>query len=415
MKILKVVHTASFLLITPVIFGQRVVIPWPQVTDSSDLVDTHSRPIEYQEKKTWSFPEPGVYISNEFTGARVNEVTELNDSTFSLTIRPENFPINMSPWYAFKIWSRSPGDIYIKLRYEHGRHRYYPKTSKNGKNWTPVRQTDYFSTSKDTTAFFRLHTGTDTLWVSAQELMTSEWLAKWVRMLAEKPWIRDTVFGYSTLGKPLRAMKIGSENAPNMLIILSRQHPPEITGFKEMNAFVETLNGDSRLARKFRKNFYVVVAPMMNPDGVDNGHWRHNAGGIDLNRDWRWFNQPETFAFRAFVLGEREKHHSTVRYGIDFHSTQVDLFYMPADKDLPSGKGITRPWITKINKKFPDHPFSPEPSGLTGQISKNWILHELHAEAITYEVGDNTDREVIRKRGETSAKLLMKILLKEKY
>ena len=63
---------------------------------------------------------------------------------------------------------------------------------------------------------------------------------------------------------------------------------------------------------------------------------------------------------------------------------------------------------------MPGHPFSPEPSGLTGQVSKNWFFHELKTEAITYEVGDNTDREVIRQRGTESALLLMDILLKQR-
>lgn len=39
----------------------------------------------------------------------------------------------------------------------------------------------------------------------------------------------------------------------------------------------------------------------MNPDGVDNGHWRHYAGGIDLNRDWANFNRPETRAVKTFM------------------------------------------------------------------------------------------------------------------
>ena len=34
------------------------------------------------------------------------------------------------------------------------------------------------------------------------------------------------------------------------------------------------------------EKFRVLAFPLMNPDGVDLGHWRHNAGGIDLNRDW---------------------------------------------------------------------------------------------------------------------------------
>ena len=70
-------------------------------------------------------------------------------------------------------------------------------------------------------------------------------------------------------------------------------------------------------------------------------------------------------------------------------------------------------WLNNINTKLPENPFSPEPSGIEGQFSKNWFLHELKIEAITYEVGDNTDRQVIKKRGEIAALNLIKILLKE--
>lgn len=56
--------------------------------------------------------------------------------------------------------------------------------------------------------------------------------------------------------------------------------------------------GDSELAMEFRKHFVIKAFPMLNPDGVVNGHWRHNAMGVDLNRDWQNFNQPETRAVR---------------------------------------------------------------------------------------------------------------------
>ena len=40
---------------------------------------------------------------------------------------------------------------------------------------------------------------------------------------------------------------------------------------------------------------------MPNPDGVDSGYWRHNSNGVDLNRDWIEFTQPETKAIKQFL------------------------------------------------------------------------------------------------------------------
>ena len=181
-----------------------------------------------------------------------------------------------------------------------------------------------------------------------------------------------------------------------------------------MIAFVESISDDTRLARKFRKRFETFVAPMMNPDGVDNGHWRHNAGGIDLNRDWRHFHQPETFAFRKYILEKIKKQNARVCFGIDFHSTQEDIFYYSEKNVNPDKTGITSKWVNSINQLFPDNAFNPESTGITTQISKNWFFNEIKAESITYEVGDNTPRDIIKKRGNEAAKQLMKIMLKGK-
>jgi len=97
--------------------GQPIEINWPEVKDSSNLVDTHSRPIDFQTKQIFTFPEIGVGVRNDFTSARLNKLVQENDSTLSAWITPENFPINMSPWYAFKIWSDTEQDIYIRLNY----------------------------------------------------------------------------------------------------------------------------------------------------------------------------------------------------------------------------------------------------------------------------------------------------------
>ena len=55
-----------------------------------DIVDTNDKAINIQDKKVFSFEESGVYFSNRFEGARLNDVKKENDSTFILLINPEN-------------------------------------------------------------------------------------------------------------------------------------------------------------------------------------------------------------------------------------------------------------------------------------------------------------------------------------
>ncbi|MCK4630877.1 MAG: hypothetical protein KAT40_05505, partial [Bacteroidales bacterium] len=89
------------------------------------------------------------------------------------------------------------------------------------------------------------------------------------------------------------------------------------------------------------------------------------------------------------------------------------IFYYSEKNINPDKEIITLKWINSINKRFPDNSFNPEPTGITSQVSKNWFLNEIKAESITYEVGDNTPRDIINKRGKEAAKQLMKIMLKD--
>ena len=67
----------------------------------SNPVDTTTKPIAKQIKKTYSLTDVDIYASNEFDGARLNGFEKLNDSTALVIIHPENVPINNSAYYAF--------------------------------------------------------------------------------------------------------------------------------------------------------------------------------------------------------------------------------------------------------------------------------------------------------------------------
>ena len=208
-------------------------------------------------------------------------------------------------------------------------------------------------------------------------------------------------------------VEFGNPQATRHVMIIGRQHPPEATGTMALLAFVEELAGDSPLAQEFREDFRVHVIPLVNPDGVDLGHWRHNTGGVDLNRDWVAFNQPETRAVRDTYSEILEAPGHELWFGIDFHSTQRDVFYALERAFETDPAGIIDPWLDYIGTNLPDYEVNDSPGGLGSPTSRGWFYQEFDAPAVSYEVGDQTDRALIREVATTAARGTMEILLEE--
>jgi hypothetical protein len=381
-------------------------------------VSTLTQPIQYQLKKTYDLGN-GVYCSNEFAGARMNGVALTNKNEVCVLITPENTPINASPWYAFKIWSETKRNIRLKITYNEGvGHRYYPKISVDGKNWNNVDSTlfiaDTASLSKGETpklCAMNLTISPDTLWIAAQELIVSKDIYQWASELAEKSFVSLSEIGNSKEGRQIKALQIGNPESKKKIIVLSRQHPPEVTGWLAMKAFTERLCETDELAQKFRNEYNIFVVPCVNPDGVDNGHWRHNAGGIDLNRDWEAFNQPETQAVRKFMQ-EQVSNGGKFYFAIDFHSTYHDIYYTIDPEQKGNMPGLVPKVINAMAENISGYqpnikPDDSEAARINSTVS---IFYEFGAEAVTYEVGDDTPRDLIKLKGELTAESLMEIL-----
>ncbi len=384
-------------------------------------VSTETVPIQLQYKGTFDLGT-GIYMSNKFEGARMNGVARTNDTLITVLITPENSPINMSPWYAFKLWSDNPRDIYVKLTYpKDAAHRYHPKVSPDGINWVALDSASFRVTmkviedepaAKDLT--MKLSVGPDTVWVSAQEIITSDQLDKWMSGLESRSYVKRDTIGMSHEGRPVSLLKIGESDDQRMIMVISRQHPPEVPGFLAMQAFVETLCADTELAEAFRSKYNTYVVPMANPDGVYHGHWRHNLGGVDLNRDWEDFNQPETSAIRDFMKQLTTSKGGKFYFGVDFHSTQEDIYYTIGPELEGNMPGLVPELIEATAQEFPDYtpnikPRSEEDARIT---STAFLFFEFGAEALTYEIGDHTPRDFIQKKGKVSATKLMELMLK---
>ncbi len=359
-----------------------------------------------------------IRLDTDFEGARINDATLDGDSLLDLTIAPERNPVNNSPWYAFRLISERERDLKVRLTYEDGKHRYVPKISDDGRTWKAIARSRMHPDTAAGTLDFQVELDHDTLWIAAQELINTDYIDDWIAVLEERSYVVREIFGRSRQDRPLTAVKIGEDPAAEKYVfIIGRQHPPEVTGSIALEAFVEAIAAQTPLAERFRRSFKTVAVPLMNPDGVDGGHWRNNAGGVDLNRDWHHFNQPETRRARDYFTqlagGSGKGKGKGAYFAIDFHSTQEDIFYTLA-KDIPTHpEGFTDAWLDDIKSKLPRYRVVEESFGLEAPISKNWFNRTFGCPAVTYEVGDEVDRDLIRKVSRQAARSMMRLLLEE--
>lgn len=387
--------------------------------DPPDVTNTTDKSIEYQPKRTIGVLEPKIWISNEFEGGRANDVYMVNDSTVEVFIKPENYPINNSPWFAFKVWSEDSRLINIRLNYFEARHRYVPKILVNSADSAVTSAQFELPVQYDTangTAQFEVLASKEPIVISAQPLYTSSTLFPELRErgILTREFVEIQEAGRSKRGRPvweLTVDEVETEESAPVLAIVGRQHPPEVTGYLASLYFLEELTSDTDLANKFRNVFVVKAIPMLNPDGVDGGHWRHNAGGVDLNRDWENFNQPETQIAREVFTEIHDQSNRTLFYGIDFHSTNENIFYPINERVETTPDNLTQQWVQQIIMENPSVKFAIEEFDTLSPIAKNWFYHRFGIDAVTYEVDDGLEPDQLEIVSRSAARSLMKILL----
>ncbi|TXF87857.1 hypothetical protein FUA23_17000 [Neolewinella aurantiaca] len=382
-------------------------------------VDTRTKDIRVQKKQTWSFPETGLTVDNEFDGARLNELRRDDDTSYTVTINPENEPINQSPWYAMRFVSDRDQTITVRLTYPPGvHHRYFPKVSTDRKVWAPADSTSVKPGPGQFSADVRLTLAEgEPLYLAGQEVINSADVKEWLETLSRKH--GDVMAGFyvgeSKLGRNLEAYRIGEgemDDRPT-IVLLSRQHPPEVTGFLCLQAFLDGVLEHPRRDEFFTK-YQLLVYPLLNPDGVDLGHWRHTAGGIDSNRDWAKYRQPEVRKVANNIVKLTKESRSDVVLGIDFHSTYKDVYYTHNDKVQPPTAlpGFKDAWLAAIARGIGGgFRINEEAEPIGKPTSMSWFRTQFGAEGITYEIGDGTDRAFVRKKGIVSADALINVLL----
>ncbi|QIH34651.1 redoxin domain-containing protein [Sphingobacterium sp. DR205] len=362
---------------------------------------TKSQDIVKQERGIFSV-DKRIFFTNDYDGARLNGVQKSSDGVYHVQVAPERTPINPSPWYGFQVWAARDTTIRIQLDYPSGvHHRYDPKVSKDGTSW-----------NKLSGASFDLPVSGERTWVSAQANVPSKAVYQWIEQVNPAVQLQKTEAGKTGLGKALNVYVAGNPESKKSIAVLGRQHPPEITGHYAYASFVEYLLGNSADAKEFREKYRIYLIPIVNPDGVDLGHWRANANGVDLNRDWSEFNQPETIALRDYFKKEIGQQGRQLYFAIDFHSTGSDIYYT-VDPALPSRfPGFIPNWIASVKEAIPGYEPLVKPLYLGGPTftAYSYLYKNYNAEALVYEIGDNTNSDFIQRKARISAQKLIEKL-----
>lgn len=352
----------------------------------------------------------GFLIDANYVGGNFHSCTVLDEQSAQLTIRPEDAPpINQSPWYSFRMSPSGTAPVSVTLIFEDGYARYWPKLSRDGKHWVRADEADVTRSADGNSLSIRIDADSPSVLVSGQELIADGFYADWLNELADKPHVQTELLGRSVLGRPLHVAR--TADRPEVVFLIGRQHPPEVSGALAMRSFVDTVLSDTELARNFRARYTVIVIPLINPDGVALGHWRHNVNGTDLNRDWGPFTQPETQS-AARLIESIEAAGMRPALMLDFHSTRASLFYTQLPEETSWSIDFATVWFERFRARRPTFEFKHDARARSSQPNtKNFFFDRYRIPAFTYEIGDEENRQTILDTTPVFAEEMMRLML----
>ena len=353
-----------------------------------------------------------VLVDFDFPGAGNLSCEIINSQHIKLFINSETGDsINPSPWFAIRK-SKHSENIKIELDYGNYNYRYNPKISSDNKAWDNLNMLNILKKNNDKILVIDFLPSNKKQYIASQEIITQSWYYNWFNELKETGKVRSETIGFSVLKKPITMFFIETDIKNPYIIILGRQHPPEVTGAFALKGFIDQLVSPSQLSQNFLNQYNIIFVPLMNPDGVDNGHWRYNVNKIDLNRDWGTFSQPETIAVNEKLI--RLTANSKLALFIDFHSTYNNIFYISENSSNNLSKFSLENWINNSSSGLLGIGYNFQlinSSNKDNGVSKNYIYNKYNIPSMTYEVSDSEDRKKIKQSSSILATELMKFLV----
>ena len=369
---------------------------------------------ELQERRVWTFDAGSginVCIDNLFSGARLNGCEQVGPKEFRLLVAPEREPINPSPWYALRIRSSKPCEVTLRLAIATPKARPRAWASRDGRRWAMAPDSQWTGAAGDRECTIKVSIVPDPIFIASNHMIGIEELDAWSTRVGMEFGVAVESIGRSTAGRPILAFTLNPQAPPDHVVVIGRQHPPEASGSVGLMKFIERLQQSDAALADFGRRFRVTVIPLVNPDGVHEGQWRCTLGGIDPNRDWHEFSQPETRAVRDAILALAAQPGARIHLLLDFHATDRDVLYTPAPGSAVEPAGFVQAWLDGVQARFPREKLESTASHNLDQWTfKRWAAETIKAPGITVEFGSLTPHERIAAKARVFAEVMAEVL-----
>ncbi len=242
------------------------------------------------------------------------------------------------------------------------------------------------------------------------------------RLVIKFPFLKKETIGYSVLGKPIYAVKLG--NSGQKIIITAAHHAKEWITSALVMCIINTLCQNAVID----KTFYFV--PMVNPDGVNLcirglsqdlpmyvrnrlitinssedfvGKWQANIRGIDLNHNYdASFSKGKAIQLKEGIFAPAPTRYSgeypesepetkaivsftkkiSPQMVIAYHSQGEEIFYKYQGRCTPSAEKIAQKLADASGYEL------VLADGLTDCTGyKDWVIEKFNIPAFTIEVG----------------------------
>lgn len=352
----------------------------------------------------------GLAVRADFAQARLTSCTIGPDGRIAAHIAPEIEPVNPSPWYAFKVAGAHAGAT-VDLRYAVAGHRYHPWVRQPHGDWQRLDAASVRVAGG--AAEIRLPASRRPLLVAAQPFSApADIVRPWERLAAQGRLAAQTA-GTTHDGRPVRLFLHRPAQPQGLVVLLARQHPPEISGARAFDALAARLLDASPQARRLRARYAMMFVPLANPDGLARGNWRGNAAGVDLNRDWGPFTQPETRALGTRVAALAADIAPALL--LDLHSTRRNVLYAHPLHFTPNA--TTEAFIAAFTATGPGAGWPVvrrhQDNGGSAEAFKAWTWEALRQPSITFEVSDSATPQEAAAIGRAAADALFATLVPE--
>ena len=188
------------------------------------------------EESPAPWPEPDTFCASDhilidahFEAGNLGKCTVKENGDFLLTLFPEDDPpINRSTWFAYRVSGADGDTVNIRMEFEHGYARYWPKYSLDGMAWDRMNEELVSLDEEKEWMEIRLPLTQTNVWIAGQEILDSRFYDRWLQALATDGEVETSLLGQSVEGRPIFLAETADK--PEFILLMGRQPPPEVTG-----------------------------------------------------------------------------------------------------------------------------------------------------------------------------------------